>query len=802
MKLIYTIILLFSSIYTNAQQTTITGNVKDENNNPLAFATVILKNSSDSALYKGEITNETGDFIFADVKPGNYFVRVQFAGYAKTDKTGIVVTPGSNIKLGELKLSPAAKELKSVNIEAEKPFIERQPDKMVVNIDNSIIQAGSSVMEVFEKLPGVIVDQDGNIRLRGKQGVIVVIDEKPTALSGQDLVNMLKGMSSGNIQKIEIITNPSAKWEASGNSGILNIVMKKNKLEGYNGSVNFTYGQGRYPKYNSSFSFNYKKNKINLFLNYSFANRKGFNNLIIDRMFFLNGELTERFLTENYLRLPFITHNPRVGLDYSVSNKTTLSFLATGFSNIFKPTTENHSDIYGPGNEKTRSLNFSQNSKFDSFNYEFNTQINHKFDTSGQSLVINLDYGNYDNTSDQLISTLQTDVINNSIDNIYLTSHQVGALNLYSVKADYSKPLKHEMTLETGVKSSYVDSDKDMRFYDDINDVLIFNYAKSSHFLYSENINAAYISLQKKIKNLTVQAGLRAEQTVANGLQKLNNQTFDRNYFQVFPTAYVNYEFGKNNLNLNVGRRINRPGYEMMNPFRRLIDFTTYSEGNPYLLPELTYVTELSYSYDNTYFITANYSHTTDNITDVLIQDYQTRTTIQSIVNLNEVDYYSIDFSYSKRLSKWWKTNSNIQVYYARFTGTVNNFSIRQGDPTFAVNTNNNFTLNATLSAELSFRFNYKDLYGVTLMRNSSSVSGGLQQSIWQKRGTITLNVTDVFWKAYPRGLTEFGDVTENWVSKRDTRVVNLGITYNFGKGKAAKMRKDTGADDEKKRIQ
>ena len=219
------------------------------------------------------------------------------------------------------------KDLKAVTIDAERPFIEREADKLVVNVENSIINTGSSVLEVFEKLPGVLVDQDGNIRIRGKQGVIVVIDGKPSALSGQDLLNMLRGMSSSNVQKIEIITNPSAKWDASGSSGVLNIIMKKNKLNGYNGSLSFNYGQGRYPKITPSLSLNYKKDKLNLFFNYSYSDRKGFNNLLINRKFYTDGVLNETFLTNNYILMKFSTHNPRIGLDYSISKKTTVSFL-------------------------------------------------------------------------------------------------------------------------------------------------------------------------------------------------------------------------------------------------------------------------------------------------------------------------------------------------------------------------------------------------------------------------------------------------------------------------------------------
>jgi hypothetical protein len=795
------ILFCFTQIFASAQNGQVTGKLLDDAGAPVPYASVLLKNFSDSVLYKGEITNESGEFKFQNLKAGTFYIHIQNGGYATYISEALVLS-GENIKdVGSISLKSSAKDLKAVTVVAERPFIEREADKLVVNVENSIIQTGSSVLEVFEKLPGVMVDQDGNIRIRGKQGVIVVIDGKPSTLSGQDLVNMLRGMSSSNVQKIEIITNPSAKWDASGSSGILNIIMKKNKLNGYNGSVGVNYGQGRYPKYGANLSLNYKVDKINLFFNYSFSDRKGFNNLLINRKFFSEGLLNETFLTNNYIQLEFLTHNPRIGFDYSLSQKTTVSFLASGLSNIFESETRNHTNILDPDDSVVSNLKFAQQSEFESKNYEINGQLNHNFDTLGQNLTVNLDFGSYKNNSVQNFSTLRTDFTNNTTDVIDLFSDQIGKLNLYSAKADYSKPLKNDFNLEAGVKSSLVKSDKDMKFFNLENNAELFDSARSSHFLYDENINAAYLSVKRKFNSLTVQVGLRAEQTIATGLQKLNNISFERDYFQVFPTVYLDYTTGKHNVNLNLGRRINRPAYEQMNPFRRLIDFTTYSEGNPYLSPELTYVSELSYSYDNTYFVVLNYNRTTDNITDVLIQDAATRTTIQSVVNLYEVTYFGIDLTYSKRISKFWKTNLNFQGYDFNFSGTVNNFTIDQGEPTFAINCDNSLTIAQNLSAEVGMRFNYKNLYGVTLMRNSWNLSAGVKQFVFQKRGSITLNITDAFWKSYPKGLTQFGDVTEDWISIRDTRVVNLGVTYNFGKGKAGRMRRSTGADEEKQRI-
>jgi len=801
----FIILMIFSNVLSAKEfaGTTIKGIILDNEKNALPFTTVILKNSSDSSLYKGEITNEKGEFNIENVKEGNYFLQVQVIGYEKFTKNNIEVS--NNIPLidvGTIVMATTAKELQTVTVAAEKPFIERQVDKTVVNIENSIVQTNSSIMEVMEKLPGVLVDNDGNISLKGKQGVIIMIDGKPTPMSGQDLSNMLKGMPSSNIQKIEIITNPSAKYDAAGNAGIINIIMKKNRRDGFNGSASIGYGQGRYPKYNNSLSLNVKRKWYNLFFNYGYSYRKAFNNLVLNRKFYEADTLNTVFETNNYITLPFNTHTPRLGADFYLSQKTTLSVLGSSVINFFNPSADNHTDILNGKNEKISSYNFYKSTKESWYNYAVNAELKHQIDTAGQEFTINLDYGNYWNITSQLFTTVNKNKWDSILNTNYLIGNQNGNLQLYAAKLDYTKPLKKNAKFDAGLKSSYVESDKDMAFYNRINETDMFDSARSSHFIYSENINAAYINLHKEYKKFSYQLGLRAEHTAAKGKQLLNSQSFDRNYVQLFPTIFLDYKINdKHGMNISLGRRIDRPGYDQMNPFKRLIDATTYAEGNPYLLPQLTYNSELTYSYKNMFFATATYSLTTDNITEMLIQNGETKTTVQTPVNLNKFNYWALNLSYTKRLTKWWTTNSSLLSYYGVYTGTINSYQINAGYPSFYVNTNNSFSIKDGLSAELGLQYNYKNLYGITTMKTTYNLSAGIQKSVLKKRGSITVNVTDLLWKSYPSGVTIFANVNENWSSKRDTRVVNVNFSYKFGNAKGLRMRKTTGADEEKNRI-
>lgn len=799
--IIFSLLALLGSAKT-FNNGSVKGILLDEKNQVIPYATLMLKSSIDSSLYKGELSNENGAFTFENIKEGNYYLEIKTIGYQTFKSATLSISEQNSIvDLGTLNLKSTVQNLSAVTVSIDKPFIERQIDRTVVNIENSLIHQGSSILDVMEKLPAVQVNQDGQISLKGKSGLIIMIDGKPTGMSGQDLANMLKGMSSSNVQKIEIITNPSAKYDAAGNAGIINIIMKRNRREGFSGGVNGSYGQGRYEKVNAGFNLAFKNKKYNIFTNYTFSHRKGFNNLILTRKFYNGGTLNTVFDTYNYILFPFNTHNLRMGSDFYLSKKTTFSILASGVNTQFNPIADNHTNILDGNNNIINSYDFKNRSVDKFHNYSVNTELKHQFDSTGKELIVDLDYAAYGNNADQKFTTTLNDANGAYLSENLLVGDQDGSLTIYAAKADYTNPFKNGAKLEAGLKSSYVEANSNIRFYNKINEDLIFDSTRSNHFIYSENINAAYINYSKEFKKLSVQLGLRAEHTNANGKQIITGQTFYRNYAQLFPSVFFDYKLNdKHGLNLSLSRRIDRPAYQQMNPFRKLIDATTYAEGNPYLLPQISYNSELTYSYFNTVFLTLGYSYTTDNITDVLVQDGEKRVTVQTVANLAEVHSYNANLVFTKKLTKWWTTNTSLFSYYSLYTGTVNNYSFNQGWPSFTFNTSNSFPLAKGLSAELSFIYNHKSLYGVTFINPNYNLTVGLQQSVLKKRGSITINFSDILWRAWPSGVTQFGNVNENWMAVRDTRVLNVSFNYRFGKGQV-KMRRNTGADDEKKRA-
>lgn len=803
MRNLLILLLIFSCKWHGvlAQSIQVSGRILDEAGQPLPDAIVMLKTLPDSTLYKGELTNESGYFQFQQIKPAQYLIQINYIGYQSYFFIQEILPDENKIELQEIRLIPSSTELSEVSITGQKSFIERQADKTIVNIENSIIQTGATLYEVFEKLPGVMVDQDGNIRIRGKSGVVIAIDGKPLTLSGSDLVNFLRGLNSGNVQKIEVITNPSSRWDAAGNSGILNVITKRNIQAGWSGNLGFTYGQGRYPKYGAQSGLNYRSGKFAAWISYGYSNRNAFNNLVLSRRYDVNGLLQTRYETNNYITYHSESHTPRIGLDFYPTKSMTISYVGSFMLNQFGIGTSNHTDLFNSNNTRFSTLNFGQKALDEFSNYDMNLQLTQKLDTSGQQLTVNLDYVNFSSESNQDIQTRIRKYFPYSDTSLYLRGFQAGKVYLYSGKIDYQLPINKNIQFESGAKISQVGSDRDMRFYNRNSDSEVFDSIRSSHFLYNERISAGYLTIRQEFKKLTVQAGIRGEHTFADGLQKLNQTAFRRNYFQIFPTIYLDYHPGDHSFNLNMGRRINRPAYEQMNPFRRLIDYTTYGQGNPLLLPQLTYTSEFTWAFKNKLMATLAYSYTSNNITDVLIQDASTQTTIQTVVNLAELKYYSLDINYSGNVKKWWRIHSNLQSYYADFTGRILNYTIDQGRPSFFLSCTNNFTIQEGLSAEMGIRYNHQNLYGVTLEKTTYNVSTGVQKSVLKKRGTITLNLTDIFWRAYPRGITTFGEVTEHWNSRRDTRVITIGFNYKFGNGTNNRMRRSTAAEEERNRM-
>lgn len=791
------LLIFFSSILSGQtlQQYSLSGNISSGKADQMEINLLDANNT----LIKTEIADDNGKFSFNDLKTGTYYVKIS--------KNGSEVYRSETITLAENKtLSPIdlnIKAIEGVTITKTKPLIERQDGKMILNVENSIASTGNSAFEVLEKAPGISIDNNDNISLRGKGNLLIQIDGKNTPMTGSDLANYLKGLPSSTIDKIEFITNPSSKYDAAGSS-IINIKLKKDQRKGTNGSISTSIGTGKYVKNNNTFSINHRNKKINIFANYSFAYREFYNHLVLDRNFYNNNTFEKAYLQDNYFKFGIRSHVAKAGMDYYLNDKNVLGFSVSLMTNKLDLDGDNANTTLASNRIPESTFNTQSNSNNHWRNVSIN--LNHKYtlDSLGSELTSDFDYINYSNTSLQNFETRTHQIAANADLLDILKGDMDGKLNIYSFKSDLTKNLKNEWKLETGIKTSFVKTDNDLKFFNVNAGIPVIDPSKTNHFIYEENINALYGNVSKKWDKFKVTAGLRVENTNIKGTQLATNQVNKKDYTQLFPSAVFSYDLtDKSNLEVNFSRRITRPSYNQLNPFKFYLDPTTSRTGNPDLNPQTMMNYELTYGFNNKYFATLSYSKTNDNITDVIkpVLENGQNMTVQTIENLSSVSYYGLYLIAPVKVTQWWDMNNNANFYYATYTGNVSDTQInKKGNFTFNINSINSFKLGNGFTAEVTGNYRAREVYAYMDVRPNWYLNIGAQKK-FKNNSILKLAFNDVFFTSNPKAQTVFNNYIENFVVKRDSRVVTLSYTYNFGSSKNGLPRKTGGAEDLKQRI-
>lgn len=807
--------ILLVVVFTGYAQDQSTGSVRarvsSQSKTALENATLELLKAADSALVKLAITDSKGEAVFEKIKPGEYLVRATMVNHGAA-YAGVSIGNDKLQQQVNLTLEQSATQLGGVTVTSRKPFIQKLSDRLVVNVESSIISAGSSAMDVLERSPGVTVDQNDVFGLRGRQGVIIMIDGRPSPMNGTELANYLRSLPANAIERIEIITNPSAKYDAAGNSGIIDIRMKKDQRFGLNGTFTAGYGQGVYPKANTGVNFNYRNKKLNVFGSYNYAYRKLMNRLFLDRNFYENGTFAGRDLKENFGRFPIVSNTARFGADFFPSKKTIIGFVVNGNFNHFKRVSDNNATVIdAQGSPLSTFLTHAGNNDH-SNNVFANINFKHSFDSIGRELTADADYGVFENNSLSFNQTRYFKTNGDPLQSDYkLDGDQDGKLTLKTAKVDYVHPLPNKMKFEAGGKISYVTSDNDAKFFDVSTGTPVNDVNKTNRFHYRENNYAGYINISKAYKKFDWQVGLRGENTNIETLQEKGNMRFDSSYFQLFPSAYFNYHLKEDQtLGISVSRRIDRPGYQQLNPFLFLIDVTTYATGSPGLLPQLTWSYELSYTLKSMNF-TLGYSHTRDN-QNIAIARFRDvfpnipsdeNVTVQVPINLKSSDYFGLTIAAPVRINSWWNMVNNGNLFYNHFNGNLAGTRLDNGKPAFNLNTNNNFTFKNGWAAELNGVFSSGGQYGFMVAKPQWGISAGVQKSVLKNKGTVKLLATDIFWTNRPRAtITYPGTYIERWHAYRESRVVNFSFNYRFGNSKVQAARKrTTGSEEERQRA-
>src|SRR5688572_14556129 len=811
MLTVLTIMLTTLSLVSYGQKTTgkISGTVIDGNTKTIESATITLLRAKDSTVAKMSVADKTGGFHFDAVGFGKYFVSITAVGHTKGFSEVFEITPlNTNVTLKTIELVPLAKNLAGVTVAAKKPLIEQKIDRTIVNVEASITNVGTSALEVLEKSPGVSIDKDGNISLKGKQGVQIYIDGRPSYLSGADLANYLRNLSSNQLDQIEIMTNPPAKYDAAGNAGIINIKTKKTKQFGYNGSISSTWSQGRYPKVSESFNFNYRKNKLNLFTTLGYNYRKNWQDLDIQRKFIEHStkEIKSHFDQESRIKDEGQSYNAKVGFDYFVNKKTTFGAVFTGYYNPGLFT--NQSDVLiSDANQVLLSQTLAKTSNDREWkNFSTNVNFRHLLDTTGQEITADFDYLTYRTSNSQYLVNAYYDpngMPTKKADTLLGSLPQ--EIDIYSAKVDYTLPLKKGAKFEAGLKTSFVETDNNA-IYDSVNyGMRVPDYGRSNHFIYEENVNAAYVNYSRPLtKKWFGQFGLRLENTNATGDLVTTGQKFDRHYTQLFPTAFIQYKASeKNSFVLNYGRRIQRPNYQDLNPFILFFDKYTFEQGNPNLRPQFAHNIELTHSFKGFLNTTINYTKTTDIIDEVLEQNTDRNETFVKKSNIASQRQFGIAISAAGPVNKWWTANIYANVYNNHYNGVINGDEISVGATTGQFNVNNQFKFKKTWTAEVGGFYNSGGVQGVFQIKSFGMVNMGISQQVFKGKGTLRLTGRDVFRTQKIKGHVEYSNIDASFQQRRDSRQVALGFTYRFAKGKVGNTpkRKTGGANDEQNRV-
>lgn len=806
------IALLAVSLVSEAQSGNgkIKGTVTDGSAKILESATITLVRAKDSSVAKISVADRTGKFEFDGVPDGHYFVSITAVGHEKGYSETIEMNAvNAIVQLKNIDLVPQPKTIGGVTITARKPLIEQRIDRTIVNVEASVANVGTSAMEVLEKSPGISVDKDGNISLKGKQGVQVFIDGRPSYLSGTDLANYLRSLSSNQLDQIEIMTNPPAKYDAAGNSGIINIKTKKTKQFGYNGSISSTWSQGRYPKVNESFMFNYRKNKVNFFTTLGYNNRQNFQNLDIQRKFLesTTKEVRSLFDQESRMRERGESLNGKIGLDFFSSKKTTWGIVMNGFYNPGKFGNSSDvliSDPYSVLLSRTYA-NASNDKKWK--NFSTNLNFRHVFDSTGRELTADADYLTYRSANKQQMVNAYYDATGMPTTKAdTLLGNLPQDIHIYSAKMDYVHPLAKGAKIEAGVKTSFVSTDNDA-VYDSLNyGLLVRDFGRSNHFVYDENINALYVNYSRPLaKKWTAQLGLRLENTNAKGNQVTTGDKFKRNYTQLFPTAFLQYTANeKNTFGLNYGRRVERPDYEDLNPFIMFLDKYTYEQGNPNLQPQFSQNIELSHTYKGFLNTTLNYTRTTDIMNDVLEQDPDKNETMIRKQNIAKQRQFGISVSAGGQIKKWWTGNIYANLFNNRYEGIINGDQVEISATTGQFNASNQFKLGKTISAEIGGFYMTGGVEGVFRIKGFGMMTMGVSKQVFKGKGTLRLNMRDVLYSQKVKGTIKYSNIDAAFQQNRDSRQVALGFTYRFNKGKMnnnGQKRKTGGAADEQNRV-
>ncbi|WP_165933389.1 TonB-dependent receptor domain-containing protein [Arundinibacter roseus] len=754
---------------------------------PVEFASVALFRSADSTAAGGAISDETGVFRITGIAEGSYYLMVQTLGFKDFIKKNITVsTTKPTINLGTLNLTETARQLDAVTVTGQKELIEYSLDRKIINVDKLPATLGGSALDIMQNVPSVTVDIDGNLSLRGSENVIILVDGKPSGLTGLDRQAVLDQIPASSIETIEVITNPSSKFDADGAAGIINIVLKKEKAEGFNGSADLNIGTR--DKYNASVNLNNRFKSLNMFASYNFRETRRFSYRDNFRDNFNNDEL--RFLEQRQDGTSRdLNHNLRLGFDWDIGKQLQM----TG-SILYRPEYDRDRDTgtyryYNSNREISQLINRISDEEETGDGLDYVVGFRKKFDKPNRLLTLDATLSTSKSTQVSLFEQTTTDVFGSPLtDDLYQRNNRLNNNRVGVVQLDFVEPLQNKGKIETGLKYTNRFLDGDFQFENRLGDspTWVPDPLLSNRFVYDEHTTAAYTNYGKEHEKWSYQVGLRLENTSLITEQRTTGEKNTQNYTYLFPSAFLNYNLSKaQKMQVNYTRRINRPWVRALNPFVDISDPLNIRFGNPDLRPELINSFELShlwYGKTTSLTSTAFYRATVDNVTRYrrLRDDGVTE---QTYLNLARSYSYGLEFVVNQDITRWWKTNGNFSYFMATIEGDPGVPDVlTQSNRSWSARVNSNFTFWKGFESQVSVNYRSPFIIPQGEIQSFFNVDVGFKKDVLKGRGAISLRVSDIFDTLRFR-INTFGEgFTSSTTAKRETRIAFLGFTYRFGK--------------------
>ena len=783
-------IVFLSPQITFGQSYEISGNITDTTGFPVSYAMVFLRDRKDSAIIRLVLPDSLGHFFFKTDEVSGQMLYVKASGFY--DWQRVLSDTGSQPLVYKIIMKEAPNVLGEVEIKAQKSLFERKDDGIVFNVSSAPELSGLNLIDILKQAPGVSVDGQDNVAVNGKAGVRFMIDGKLSYLSGDQFKSYLRSIQSANIRDIEIITNPSAKYDAAGTSGIIKVNLKKNTRQGLNGDVSLTYLQGIYGNYSGSFNLNYKKGGVNLYSSFSSYENIFMSDAKITRMI---KEQPESLLMagHNHVKTVSTGNTLKLGFDWDLGHHQLLGASVDGTLANYPGTVSGMTNVSLAASDDVDSSFSSDNNSATTFkNLNVNINYEKEIDTAGQKWAINYSYSLFD-THDRpdFVSEFYNHDGNRLREPELFKDRNGGKVNIHSAQADYTLPLSRLGTIETGVKVSLVHTDNDVQYSKMTGGVFTHDSVKSNHFIFDENMGAAYLNWHKEWKQFSFRMGLRGEQYFAKGSGKAGKTLIRRTKFHLFPSGSLRYSLNPDNkFSMTYSSRINRPGYHSLNPFEYYYDPYTYQLGNLYLLPELAHVFEVSYLFKKRYFLSYNVSLSHDYNYEVSVQNDSLRTLVYYPVNLDKVLVHALTATIPAAITKWWDFDGNFSFTYSTFKGVLNEQPLDNSLSNFSFNLSNRFRLPYDFSISVTAFYKAPSIRGIEYFEQVSNVSASVKKSLWEGKANIILAVRDIFKGQKYNVTADFDNLHLTSLQVYDSRRVTLTFAYNFSHGEPFKTRK------------